>query len=74
MRFDLVGDGLSSWRDQLLQDFDEKVGSIVVVEQSMNVIENAFQNAQDNEAGFEQVISRQRQQLTQQTKPHRACP
>ncbi|KAI2513938.1 hypothetical protein MHU86_322 [Fragilaria crotonensis] len=61
-------------RDQLQQDLDKKTGIIAVLEQELNVIKNALQNAKDKEAGFEEVITRQRKQLAQQANTHLTGP
>jgi chromosome segregation ATPase len=61
-------------RDQLQQDLDKKTGIIAVLEQELNVIKNALQNAKDKEAGFEEVITRQRKQLAQQVNSHLIAP
>ena len=61
-------------RDQLQHDFDKKTGIIVVLEQELNAIKNALQNAKEKEAGFVEVITRQRKQLAQQASTHLAAP
>lgn len=55
-------------RDRLQQELEKKGGIIVVLEQELNVIKIALQNAKELETGYEEVIARQRNQLAEEVK------